>query len=42
MYYNNQHMYVLNEEIFNFRRITLAPLTMLLGYALIVMAIMKK
>ncbi|MGB0167408.1 MAG: DUF3098 domain-containing protein [Luteibaculum sp.] len=31
-----------NEEIFSFRRITLAPLICLAGYAFIIYAIMKK
>ncbi len=30
------------EELFSFRRLTLAPLTILLGYALAMVAIMKK
>jgi len=31
-----------NEDIFNFRRITLAPSVVLIGYALIFYAILKK
>lgn len=30
------------EEIFSFRRLTLAPITVLLGYALVMVAILKK
>lgn len=30
------------EELFSFRRITLAPITILLGYALVMVAILKK
>ena len=30
------------EELFSFRRLTLAPLTILLGYALVMVAILKK
>ncbi|HBS85820.1 MAG: hypothetical protein A2W91_13035 [Bacteroidetes bacterium GWF2_38_335] len=33
---------VFNEEVFSARRITLAPIVVLLGYAFIVWAIMKK
>ena len=33
---------VFNEDIFSFRRITLAPITVLLGYAVIFYAILKK
>ena len=31
-----------SEEIFNFRRITLAPIVILIGYGLVVYAILKK
>ena len=30
------------EELFSFRRLTLAPITVLLGYALVMVAILKK
>jgi cytochrome bd-type quinol oxidase subunit 2 len=30
------------EELFSFRRLTLAPITILLGYALVMVAIMRK
>ncbi len=33
---------VFNEEVFSFRRITLAPITVLIGYAVIFYAILKK
>ncbi|MBL7924929.1 MAG: DUF3098 domain-containing protein [Bacteroidia bacterium] len=33
---------VFNEEVFSFRRITLAPLVVMLGYALGIYAIVKK
>ena len=33
---------VFNEEIFSFRRITLAPIVVLLGYAIEIYAIVKK
>ncbi len=33
---------VFSEEIFSFRRITLAPIVMLLGYGLVIYGIMRK
>lgn len=30
------------EELFNFRRITLAPITVILGFIVVIVAIMKK
>jgi hypothetical protein len=33
---------VFNEEMFNFRRITLAPILILIGFAVEIVAIMKK
>ena len=42
MFYNDTQMVKLNEEIFNFRRITLAPVFVLVGYAVIAIAIMIK
>lgn len=42
MFYKDTNMQELNEEIFNFRRITLAPLFVLIGYSVIAMAIMTK
>ena len=33
---------VFNEEIFNFRRIRLAPTTVLIGFGIIIYAILKK
>ncbi len=33
---------IFNEEIFSFRRITLAPLVLLLGYGVVFYAILKK
>ncbi len=42
MIYNDTEMVKLNEEIFNFRRITLAPVFVLVGYSVIAIAIMIK
>lgn len=33
---------VFNEEIFSFRRVTLAPIVVLAGYAIVFYAVMKK
>ncbi|MBK7889093.1 MAG: DUF3098 domain-containing protein [Bacteroidetes bacterium] len=33
---------VFNEEVFSFRRITLAPIVVMMGYALAIYAIVKK
>lgn len=42
IYYKTVNQMVLNEEIFNFRRITLAPIFVLFGYSCIAVAIMIK